>query len=338
MSIVNSYKTLDSFVKLENAFKKDLEKVETYIDYVVKDQPLWFQEVINHLVKAGGKRVRPLLVCLSYSLVSGDKPIDHKVVALAGMSEYVHTATLFHDDVIDDGHERRGKPTVNKVYGNHTAVLGGDFILGKVFSELNKLGKHEFLSTMIDTVSKLIDGEIHQMDMKNKERVTLEDYEKLIYLKTASLFEWSMVAGGLAADKDAETVETLRKMGFHIGRIFQIIDDILDYTGSNILGKKRLQDFHQGKITLPLLFLFKKDDNYFYEWKSMVDGTNTKSADKISDEFVKRIKKDDLQKEMLSYLENDIKGIKTILDDTLPFSPYHQYMNNLIDFLVSRIY
>jgi octaprenyl-diphosphate synthase len=337
MSIVNSYKTLDSFVKLENAFKKDLEKVEKYIDYVVKDQPVWFQEVINHLVKAGGKRVRPLLVCLSYSLVS-DNPIDSKVISLAGMAEYVHTATLFHDDVIDDGHERRGKPTANKVYGNHTAVLGGDFILGKVFSELNSLGNHEFLTTMIDTITKLIDGEIHQMDMQAKNRITLEDYEKLIYLKTASLFEWSMVAGGLAANKSPEIILTLRKMGFHIGRIFQIIDDILDYTGSNILGKKRLQDFHQGKITLPLLFLFKKDESYFYEWKSMIDGTNTKSLDKISDEFVKRIKKDDLQKEMLSYLDEDIKGIRTILDEKLPSSPYHKYMNNLIDFLVSRIY
>lgn len=337
MSIVNSYKTLDSFVKIENAFKKDMVKVEEYIESIVKSQPDWFQDVINHLVKAGGKRVRPLLVLLSYSLVSND-PIDNKVISLAGISEYVHTATLFHDDVIDDGHERRGKPTANKVYGNHTAVLGGDFILGKVFGELNRLGNHEFLSTMIDTVEKLIDGEIHQMDMQEKEKVTLEDYERLIYLKTASLFEWSMVAGGLAAGKDKDTVETLRKMGFHIGRIFQIIDDILDYTGNNILGKKRLQDFHQGKITLPLLFLFKKDDKYFHDWKAMVNGTSTKSDEKISDEFVKRIKKDDIQKEMLSYLEEDIKGIKLILEEKISKSSYHQHMNNLIDFLVSRIY
>lgn len=337
MSIVNSYKTLDSFVKLESAFKKELEKVEKYIIYVVKEQPLWFQEVINHLVKAGGKRVRPLLVCLSYSIVS-NKEINDKVIALAGIAEYVHTATLFHDDVIDEGHERRGKPTANKVYGNHTAVLGGDFILGKVFSELNKLGNPELLTTMIDTVSKLIDGEIHQMDMKIKSRVTLEDYERLIYLKTASLFEWSMVAGGLIANKDSETILNLRKMGFHIGRIFQIIDDILDYTGSNILGKKRLQDFHQGKITLPLLFLFRKDEKYFYSWKEMLESNDEKLADKVSNEFVKRIKKDDLQKEMLSYLEEDINSIKDILDNKLPNSEFHKYMNNLIDFLVSRIY
>lgn len=337
MSIVKNYKTLDSFVKIENAFKDDLKKVETYIEYVVQDQPQWFQEVINHLVQAGGKRIRPLLVCLSYSLVSNNKPLDENAIVLAGIAEYVHTATLFHDDVIDDGHERRGKPTVNKVYGNHTAVLGGDFILGKVFSELNKLHKPEVLSTMIDTVSKLIDGEIHQMDMKNKKRVTLEDYEKLIYLKTASLFEWSMVAGGYAANKDEDTILTLRKMGFHIGRVFQIVDDILDYTGSNILGKKRLQDFYQGKITLPLLLLFKKDENYFYEWDSMIQGTNARSAEKISDDFIKRIKKEDLQKEMLSYLQNDVEEIKTILG-VLPASPYHQYMNNLIDFLVSRMH
>lgn len=335
MSIVNSYKSIDSFIKIEKAFKPDLEKIEKYLVDIISDQPQWFQEVINHLVQAGGKRIRPLLVCLSYSLVSNQK-VNEQAVTMAAIAEFVHTATLFHDDVIDEGKERRGKPTVNAVYGNHTAVLGGDFILGKVFYELNKINNPQALTAMINTVASLIDGEIHQMDMKRKDRVTFEDYEKLIYLKTASLFEWSMMAGGFAAGQDSATIENLKKMGTHIGRIFQIVDDILDYTGSNILGKKRLQDFYQGKITLPLLFLFKADESYFYQWKRLLESNDENGLEAISKAFTSRIKKDDIQKEMLSFLQKDIDAIRDILN-YLPDSKYQEYINDLINFLVSRM-
>src|SRR5205085_6507003 len=115
MSVVDTYKSLDSFVRLEKAFKEELKKVEIYLTDTINDQPQWFQDVVNHLIQAGGKRIRPLLVCLSYSLVS-DKKITNDGIIMAALSEYVHSATLFHDDVIDEGEVRRGKPTVNKVY------------------------------------------------------------------------------------------------------------------------------------------------------------------------------------------------------------------------------
>lgn len=335
MSAVDTYKSLDSFVRLEKAFKDELNKVETYLTDTINDQPQWFQEVVNHLVQAGGKRIRPLLVCLSYSLVSGKK-ITNDGIIMAALSEYVHNATLFHDDVIDEGEVRRGKPTVNKVYGNHTAVLGGDFVLGKVFQELNKLNNPQALSLMIDTVAKLVQGEIHQMDMKKNFSATFDDYEKLIYLKTASLFEWSTVAGGIAANQDAPVLELLKSMGNHIGRIFQIVDDILDYTGSNILGKKRLQDFYQGKITLPLLFLFNLEDTYFAQWKEAVNSKDKKGLEALSKTFTGRIRKNDIQSEMRFYLQKDVNGIKNIMV-RLPDSPYQEYVNDLINFLVARM-
>ncbi len=335
MSVVNTYKSLDSFVRLEKAFKKELGQVEEYLIQIIKDQPQWFQEVVSHLIQAGGKRIRPLLVFLSYSLVSETK-INKDAVIMAALSEFVHTATLFHDDVIDEGQERRGKPTVNKMYGNHTAILGGDFILGKVFQELNRLNKPEVLSEMIDTVAKLVEGEIYQMDIKRKPSVTFENYERLIYLKTASLFEWCMVAGGCAADKDKEITILLKKMGNHIGRIFQIVDDILDYTGSNILGKKRLQDFYQGKITLPLLFLFNIENSYFTQWKNLVNNKDETGLEIMSKEFTERIKKSDIQAEMKFYLQKDINSIQEIIQQ-LPKSSYHEHINSLISFLVSRM-
>jgi octaprenyl-diphosphate synthase len=335
MSVVDTYKSLDSFVRLEKAFKEELNKVEIYLTDSIKDQPQWFQDVVNHLVQAGGKRIRPLLVCLSYSLVT-DKKINDDAIVMAALSEYVHNATLFHDDVIDEGEERRGKPTVNKVYGNHTAVLGGDFILGKVFQELNKLNRPQALSVMIETVAKLVQGEIHQMDMKREFSVTFADYEKLIYLKTASLFEWSTIAGGIAAGQEAETLELLKGMGNHIGRIFQIVDDILDYTGSNIIGKKRLQDFYQGKITLPLLFLFNYEDSYYSQWKEAVHSKDKKALESLSKLFINRIKKPDIQSEMRLYLKKDVNGIRDIIT-RLPASAYQEYVNDLINFLVARM-
>ncbi|MEK7431720.1 MAG: polyprenyl synthetase family protein [Cyanobacteriota bacterium] len=335
MSILNTYKTIDSFVKIEKEFKEDLSKVEKHLELMIKNQPTWFQDVINHLVKAGGKRIRPLLVCLSYSLVS-DKPINPNTIIMSAISEFVHTATLFHDDVIDDGKERRGKPTANVIYGNHTAILSGDFILGKVFQELDNIDNPKVLTSMIQTVVKLVEGEIHQMDMKKKDFVSFEDYERLIYLKTASLFEWSMMAGGYGAEVDKETIEKLRKMGNHIGNIFQIVDDILDYTGSSILGKKRLQDFSQGKITLPLLFLFKKDVAFFHEWKNLLQSENEYELEKFGKKIISIIKKDDIQIEMKDYLQKEIDGIRDTLA-TFSDSKYKNYMNDLINFLISRM-
>ncbi|MFN8671202.1 MAG: polyprenyl synthetase family protein [Candidatus Sericytochromatia bacterium] len=335
MSIFNTYKTIDGFVKIEKEFKTDLLKVEKQLDLLIEKQPEWFQEVINHLVKAGGKRIRPLLVFLSYSLVS-KKELDNTVILLAALAEFVHSATLFHDDVIDDGVERRGKPTANKIYGNHTAILSGDFILGKVFQEINLINNPKILTEMIDTVVKLVDGEIHQMDMKRKDFVSFEDYERLIYLKTASLFEWCMTAGGYSANVDNKTIEDLRKIGNHIGKIFQIVDDILDYTGSNLLGKKRLQDFSQGKITLPLLFVFKSDINLFHEWKTLIRENNESNLEKFGKKIISIIGKDILQKEMKDYLQKEIDGIKETIN-IFENSKYKSFMNDLIEFLIARM-
>lgn len=335
MSIVNTYKSIDSFVKIEKAFKPQLLKVEEYLDVIIQDQPEWFKNVINHLVKAGGKRIRPLLVCLSYAMVSKED-FKKDIIVMAAIAEFVHTATLFHDDVIDEGQERRGKPTANKMYGNHTAILSGDFILGKVFQELNNLGNPQVLTSIIETVVKLIDGEIFQLDMKKKDFVSFADYERLIYLKTSSLFEWSMTAGGYGAGADAETIARLMKLGNHIGKIFQIVDDILDYTGSKILGKERLQDFSQGKITLPLLFLFEYDPSYLHEWKALLNTHDESKFDAFGNKIIAVIKKENIQKKMSAYLQKEISEIRETLS-LFEKSKYTEYMNDLINFLVSRM-
>lgn len=335
MSILNTYKSIDSFVKIEKAFKPQLLEVEEYLDVIIQDQPEWFKDVVNHLVKAGGKRIRPLLVCLSYAMVSKEA-FNKNIIVMAAIAEFVHTATLFHDDVIDEGQERRGKPTANKMYGNHTAILSGDFILGKVFQELNNLGNPQVLTSIIETVVKLIDGEIFQLDMKKKDMVSFEDYERLIYLKTSSLFEWSMTAGGYGTGSDDETIARLMKLGNHIGKIFQIVDDILDYTGSKILGKERLQDLSQGKITLPLLFLFEYDPSYLHEWKSLLDTTDESKFDAFGSKIISIIKKENIQKKMNDYLQKEISEIRATLA-LFEKSKYTEYMSDLINFLVSRM-
>jgi octaprenyl-diphosphate synthase len=334
MSILNTYKSIDSFVKIEQEFKLYLENSNKILIDFASDKPKWFQDVLNHLLLAGGKRIRPIITFLSYSLFSKEK-INDECILMSAIAEYVHTATLLHDDVIDEGKERRGLPAVNVVYGNHTAVLGGDFILGKVFIELRNYKDELF--EMIDTVSKLVEGEIYQMDMKHKDKVSLDDYEKLIYLKTASLFEWASISGGYSAKVSKGDIELLRKLGNHVGKIFQIVDDILDYTGNNILGKKRLQDFYQGKITLPLIFLFQENNTSFLEWKGLIKNNAKQELDKLAKDFINKIKKDDFQNKMKNYLETDINSIKKIISQ-IPKTKFNDYINDLINFLLSRIY
>jgi len=335
--MINTYKSMDYFIKIEKDFHNDLQNIEKILDKMIENEPLWFREVIEHLLKAGGKRIRPLLVCLSSSLVSNQ--VNDKAIKMAAIVEFVHNASLLHDDVIDEGLERRGKPTVNKIYGNRMAVLGGDFILSKVFSELLKLNSPDALYAMIEAIEKLVAGEILEADLekRDKEKITFDEYNKLIYLKTSSLFEWTMTAGGYSCEKSEDIINSLKDIGNHIGKIFQIVDDILDYTGSKVFGKKTFQDFSQGKVTLPLLFLFKEDKEYLSKWKKVLENKDEKELEKVGKEFLKRINKPDIQLEMNNYLQKEVDGIRNILVNKFSNSKYIEHFDGLVKFLVARI-
>ena len=204
----------------------------------------------RHLFDAGGKRVRPMALLLSHACWS---PVDDKARGLAAAAELVHMATLLHDDVIDDGDQRRGRPTSRRVWGNAVSVLAGDLLL----VEALRLGSHAAPATwreLVTTLGLLVDGEVVQL--RGRLAVSLDEatYFDIVRGKTASLFEWALRAGAREGGAPETAVQALGEFGGHIGVAFQLVDDVLDYDGdAAATGKSMLADLGEGKVTLPLI-------------------------------------------------------------------------------------
>jgi octaprenyl-diphosphate synthase len=211
----------------------------------------------RHLFDAGGKRIRPMALLLAHACWA---PIDDKARALAAAAELVHMATLLHDDVIDDGDQRRGRPTSRRVWGNAVSVLAGDLLL----VEALRLGSGASPPTwqeLVATLGRLVDGEVVQL--RGRLAVSLDEatYFEIVRGKTASLFEWALRAGAREGGAPEGAVQALGELGAHLGVAFQLVDDVLDYDGDpNATGKSMLADLGEGKVTLPLIRAAALDD------------------------------------------------------------------------------
>jgi octaprenyl-diphosphate synthase len=204
----------------------------------------------RHLFDAGGKRVRPMALLLSHACWS---PVDDKARGLAAAAELVHMATLLHDDVIDDGDQRRGRPTSRRVWGNAVSVLAGDLLLVEAL-RLGSSAAPETWRELVATLGLLVDGEVVQL--RGRLAVSLDEstYFDIVRGKTASLFEWALRAGAREGGAPAAAVQALGAFGGHIGVAFQLVDDVLDYDGdAAATGKSMLADLGEGTVTLPLI-------------------------------------------------------------------------------------
>ncbi|MEM6603394.1 MAG: polyprenyl synthetase family protein [Pseudomonadota bacterium] len=216
------------------------------------------QQIIKHIIHAGGKRIRPLLCVVSSSLFG---PVREETCLAAAALEFIHTATLLHDDVVDDGEKRRGKSTANIVWGNKSAILTGDHLFARAFSLLVRTSHIPTLATVSHASEILAEGEILQLSLKNQ-IPSRQDYFDIINAKTASLFSAACEAGALLAGATPEYVQILKAFGQDFGLIFQIIDDILDYESHfDAMGKDLGHDFFEGKYTLPLILAFEQADD-----------------------------------------------------------------------------
>lgn len=213
--------------------------------------------VSSHIIESGGKRIRPLLTLAAARLcgyTEGDRDIR-----LAACIEFLHTATLLHDDVIDESPLRRGKPTAQHIWGNQMSILTGDFLFAKLFELLVEDGALDVLKLMVEASQKIIEGEVLQLGTKAKSFVSKEDYFTIIEAKTAVLFGAALELGALAANASSEQINALRVYAHNIGMAFQLIDDMLDYTADEpVLGKQIGNDFFEGQVTLPIIILYEK--------------------------------------------------------------------------------
>ena len=203
-------------------------------------------EVCKHIMEAGGKMIRPVICMLSYRAVRGEDPLP---LDLAVSCELLHNSTLLHDDVIDEGEVRRGRPSARVVYGNALSILGGDYLLMRCVEIVAASGPR-YMPPFVETLRMLVEGEVVQLRLR-----------EIIECKTASLFRWATNAGAMAADADKKTCEAMGLFGRHVGMAFQLIDDVLDLSAdAQALGKDLLADIGEGKMTLPVILAAERCD------------------------------------------------------------------------------
>ena len=212
-------------------------------------------ETVTHALSAGGKMIRPILTLLSAWTIS---EVNERTITYATAIELIHTASLLHDDVIDDAKVRRCKPTVNSVWGDKAAITTGDFMLACAFELLAKHNDERIISDIAETAQQMCCGQmlevVHSFDLD----MTYEEYLEIIKLKTGRLFASACYAGGISANASLEEAECLKEFGLSVGIAFQMIDDLLDFVGEEKeLGKPVGQDIKHGKITLPLIELIR---------------------------------------------------------------------------------
>ena len=244
---------------VDNEIKNDLDKVEENLSTLLSDSA--YEANVNamcqHVVKAGGKRIRPRLSILSWHALNSQNNSQNyeRMLKFAAATELLHTATLVHDDVIDKADCRRGKETLNNTDGNHAAVLAGDYLFTKCFMCLHDVDKPQLYKDVSNTLSALVSGEINQLENQGKIDITIEDYLETIYCKTGALFELTTSGVAILTDSTNEEVTALKEYGKQLGIAFQVADDILDYTSDkDKLGKPVGEDLFDGRITLPLIY------------------------------------------------------------------------------------
>lgn len=233
----------------------DLEQVEEALREVAALGPNPAPQAALHLVERGGKRVRPLALLLANRCFSSH--LEQATYEMASVVELVHSATLLHDDVIDEGTLRRGAPTSRCLYGNGVSVLSGDLLL---VQSLDRTARHapDLLGELITTLRKLVEGEIVQLRGRTELDASEQTYYQILELKTASLFSFATQAGARLAGAPVRARESLASFGHHLGLAFQLVDDVLDYSGQR--NEKNLYaDLLEGKMTLPLVLALKED-------------------------------------------------------------------------------
>jgi octaprenyl-diphosphate synthase len=243
--------TLDGIVAL---VADEMKGVEARLTERMESPIGSIPQVGGHLLGAGGKRLRPLLAVLAAR--AADAPLDH-AVAVGCAAELIHTATLYHDDVVDDGRVRRGRPAARMVFGNGVVVLVGDFCLARALETVALTGSLAMVQSLATTVTEMAEGEVAQLERAGNPDATVEDYFRVIDRKTASLIAWCARVGGSV---DAALAAPLERYGRAVGRAFQIADDVLDSAiDETTAGKSVGHDLQEGKLTLPVLLACEAD-------------------------------------------------------------------------------
>lgn len=259
-----------SLDRLMRLVKEDMAEVNALIIAMTGSDVQMIPEVAQHLISSGGKRLRPVLT-LATARLFGYEGMGH--VKLAASVEFMHTATLLHDDVVDESDMRRGKTTARLLWGNQASVLVGDYLLGQAFRKMVEVGSMEALGVLSDAAAIIAEGEVMQLAAAKKMTTREEDYLAIIRAKTAALFAAAAHVGPIIANRSEAEKSALESYGMNLGIAFQLVDDALDYAGEAAnLGKNTGDDFREGKITLPVILAYAAgDDTEKTFWKRVIE-------------------------------------------------------------------
>lgn len=303
-----------------------IDRMESPVDMI--------PNLAGYLINSGGKRLRPMLT-LAASRMCGYEGDAH--LKLAAAVEFIHTATLLHDDVVDESDLRRGKPTANVIWSNKSSVLVGDFLFSRAFQLMVEADNLKVLDILSNAAAVIAEGEVMQLTTANNTSTTEDSYLKVIAAKTAALFDAAARVGAVIADHNHGGEEALQSYGHNLGIAFQLVDDALDYSGKQAsLGKSVGDDFREGKVTLPIVLAFRRgteEERVFWR-KTIEDRQQTD---------------DDLEKafgllEKYGAISDTIDRARhygDIARDALaifPDSPYRKALTEIVDFCVERAY
>ena len=267
--------TLDALTELT---ADDIRRVNQTILHRMESPVILIPQVAGHIIAAGGKRLRPMLT-LAGARMCGYEGDRH--IGLAACVEFIHTATLLHDDVVDESDLRRGSATANSVWGNKSSVLVGDFLFSRAFELMVEDGDLDVLGILSRASSVIAEGEVLQLVTANDTETSETDYLQVIESKTARLFSAAAEVGAIVAGGEGEERRALAEFGRNLGMAFQLVDDVLDYSArQTTFGKSVGDDFREGKITLPIVLAFRNgDDEEKAFWRRTLEDLEQKKGD-----------------------------------------------------------
>ena len=314
------------YIEIQALVEPDMQAVDDLIKRRLQSDVVLVNQLSNYIINSGGKRLRPMLALLMARACGyqGEKHID-----VAAIVEFIHTATLLHDDVVDESDMRRGKETANNVWGNQAAVLVGDFLYSRAFEMMVDVNEMRVMSIMAQTTNTIAEGEVLQLLNINDADTSEARYFEVIYSKTAKLFEAACQLGAVLAGLSEDQEKAVAQYGVHLGTAFQLVDDILDYIAdSDVMGKNVGDDLAEGKPTLPLIYAMRSSlDNGEVKDAAMVRSAIEEGGLEYIDDVMKIIEKT----KALEYTIEAAKRETLLANQSLDILPDNEFKTALIE-------
>jgi octaprenyl-diphosphate synthase len=301
-----------------------LERANSHVEMV--------PELARYLIEAGGKRLRPMLT-VAAAMLFGNLGGAH--VNYAAAVEFMHNATLLHDDVVDESDLRRGRPAARMIWGNQASVLVGDYLLGQAFMMMVETGDIDALGVLSKAATVIAEGEVFQLSKTKDAATTAADYEQVIRAKTATLFEAAAEVGAMAGGADEASRQALREYGLQLGLAFQLVDDVLDYRGeSGTLGKNTGDDLREGKMTLPVILALEEANPAERDIIVSALGEPDASETTLGQIVAIFTRHDTLNRTIVKAQAHARAAREALL--SLPQSPMRDLLGDIADFTISR--